>query len=71
MKWSLAKKIVGGLIAILRVRYFWTWSLKHILTDTGIRAIRGYPKRIQSYNEARSIRGVGDKTALKVRTFHP
>ena len=42
-----------------------------MLTDTGIRAIRGYPKRIQSYNEARSIRGVGDKTALKVRTFHP
>lgn len=34
--------------------------------NKSIRAIRGYPKRIQSYSEARSIRGVGDKTALKV-----
>ncbi|KXN90758.1 DNA polymerase lambda [Leucoagaricus sp. SymC.cos] len=34
--------------------------------NKSIRAIRGYPKRIQSYSEARSIRGVGDKTALKI-----
>ncbi|KAI6046636.1 hypothetical protein EDC04DRAFT_1485895 [Pisolithus marmoratus] len=31
-----------------------------------IRALRNYPKRITSFNEARSIRGVGEKTALKI-----
>ncbi|KAF7369789.1 DNA polymerase lambda [Mycena venus] len=31
-----------------------------------LRALRNYPKRIKSFNEARSIRGVGDKTALKI-----
>ncbi|KAF9446855.1 hypothetical protein P691DRAFT_732480 [Macrolepiota fuliginosa MF-IS2] len=31
-----------------------------------VRALRGYPKRIQSYSEAQSIRGVGEKTALKI-----
>ncbi|KAJ7800816.1 DNA polymerase lambda [Mycena olivaceomarginata] len=31
-----------------------------------LRALRNHPKRIKSFNEARSIRGVGDKTALKI-----
>jgi DNA polymerase lambda len=31
----------------------------------GLRAIRNHPTRIKSYREARSIRGVGEKTALK------
>lgn len=31
-----------------------------------IRALRNYPKQITSFNEARSIRGVGEKTALKI-----
>ncbi|KAG6331664.1 hypothetical protein ID866_7425 [Astraeus odoratus] len=31
-----------------------------------IRALRNYPKRITSFSEARSIRGVGEKTALKI-----
>ncbi|TFK36111.1 hypothetical protein BDQ12DRAFT_714349 [Crucibulum laeve] len=31
-----------------------------------IPAIRNHPKRIQSFSEARSIRGVGEKTALKI-----
>ncbi|KLO15599.1 Nucleotidyltransferase [Schizopora paradoxa] len=31
-----------------------------------IRALRNYPKRIQSYSEARAIKGVGDKTAQKI-----
>jgi len=31
-----------------------------------IRALRNYPKRIQSYSEARTIKGVGDKTAQKI-----
>ena len=31
-----------------------------------IRAIRNYSKRITSYSQARSIRGVGEKTAQKV-----
>lgn len=31
--------------------------------------IKAFPKRIESYSDARSIKGVGDKTALKVR--HP
>ncbi|KAF7760039.1 hypothetical protein Agabi119p4_11734 [Agaricus bisporus var. burnettii] len=35
--------------------------------NKSIRAIHIYPKRIQSYSEARSIRGVGDKTALKIK----
>ena len=35
--------------------------------DLGIPALRNYPKPIKSFSEARSIRGVGEKTALKVR----
>ncbi|KAJ7270618.1 hypothetical protein B0H12DRAFT_1208638 [Mycena haematopus] len=31
-----------------------------------LRALRNYPTRIKSFNEARSIRGVGDKTAVKI-----
>ncbi|KAG9308110.1 hypothetical protein JVU11DRAFT_12542 [Chiua virens] len=31
-----------------------------------IPALRNYPKPIQSFSEARSIRGVGEKTALKI-----
>ncbi|KAI5983896.1 hypothetical protein EDD15DRAFT_2178117 [Pisolithus albus] len=31
-----------------------------------IRALRNYPQRITSFSEARSIRGVGEKTALKI-----
>ncbi|EGO20224.1 hypothetical protein SERLADRAFT_452929 [Serpula lacrymans var. lacrymans S7.9] len=31
-----------------------------------IRALRNYPRRIKSLNEARAIRGVGEKTALKI-----
>ncbi|KAJ7143311.1 DNA polymerase lambda [Mycena crocata] len=31
-----------------------------------LRSIRNHPKRIKSFNEARSIRGVGNKTALKI-----
>ncbi|KAG6849013.1 hypothetical protein H0H93_011996 [Arthromyces matolae] len=31
-----------------------------------IRALRNYPKRIHSFAEARSIRGVGEKTAAKI-----
>ncbi|KIN95902.1 hypothetical protein M404DRAFT_294134 [Pisolithus tinctorius Marx 270] len=43
---------------------FMWWSLTHSLT--GIRALRNYPKQITSFSEARSIRGVGEKTALKI-----
>ncbi|OAX37687.1 hypothetical protein K503DRAFT_692911, partial [Rhizopogon vinicolor AM-OR11-026] len=31
-----------------------------------IRALRNYPKKIKSFNEARSINGVGEKTAQKI-----
>ncbi|KAG1724597.1 hypothetical protein EDB19DRAFT_1644456 [Suillus lakei] len=31
-----------------------------------IRALRNYPKKIRSFNEARSINGVGEKTARKI-----
>lgn len=31
-----------------------------------IRALRNYPKKIKSFNEARSINGVGEKTARKI-----
>ncbi|KAJ7123756.1 hypothetical protein C8R44DRAFT_620870 [Mycena epipterygia] len=31
-----------------------------------LRALRNHPTKIKSYDEARSIRGVGDKTALKI-----
>lgn len=34
--------------------------------DLGIPALRNYPKPIGSFSEARSIRGVGERTALKV-----
>ena len=33
---------------------------------TAIRALLNHPTRIKSYAEARTIRGVGEKTALKV-----
>ncbi|KAJ8584729.1 hypothetical protein M405DRAFT_746520 [Rhizopogon salebrosus TDB-379] len=32
-----------------------------------IRALRNYPKKIKSFNEARSINGVGEKTAQKIK----
>ena len=41
-------------------------STTELILDGGLRGLRNYPKRIASYAEARSIRGVGDKTALKV-----
>ncbi|KIJ61681.1 hypothetical protein HYDPIDRAFT_42398 [Hydnomerulius pinastri MD-312] len=34
-----------------------------------IHALRNYPKQIRSFSEARSIRGVGEKTALKASSF--
>ncbi|KAH9929394.1 uncharacterized protein B0H18DRAFT_996945 [Fomitopsis serialis] len=34
--------------------------------DKAIRALRSYPKRIRSYDEAHAIRGIGDKTAQKI-----
>lgn len=42
----------------------WWTSVAH--GDIGIPALRNYPKQIRSLNEARSISGVGEKTALKV-----
>ena len=30
-----------------------------------IRALKNYPRRIKNYAEARSVRGVGEKTARK------
>lgn len=42
-------------------RYILTW-----ISDEGIRALRSYPKRIESSEEARKIRGIGEKTARKV-----
>lgn len=37
-----------------------------LLSFSAIRAIRNHPKPIKSFAEARTIRGVGEKTALKV-----
>jgi DNA polymerase lambda len=42
---------------------------RSVLTLVGIRALRNYPKKIKSFNEARSINGVGEKTAQKVCTI--
>lgn len=42
-------------------------KIKTALTfSKAIPALRNYPRRIQSFSEARSIRGVGDRTAQKV-----
>ncbi|KAI6003223.1 hypothetical protein F5J12DRAFT_783656 [Pisolithus orientalis] len=41
------------------------WKMSHE-NFACIRALRNYPKQITSFNEARSIRGVGEKTALKI-----
>lgn len=38
-------------------------SLKYLVL--AIRALRNYPRRIKSYDEARLVRGVGEKTARK------
>lgn len=35
-----------------------------------IRAIRNYPKKIQSFEEAKAINGIGEKTARKVSISH-
>jgi DNA polymerase lambda len=42
---------------------------KPLTSWLAIRAIRNYPKRITSYSQARTIRGVGEKTALKVTSY--
>jgi hypothetical protein len=43
------------------------WCTSVTYDYLGIPALRNYPKPIRSFGEARSIRGVGEKTALKVR----
>ena len=40
-----------------------------ICLTLAIRALRNYPRRIKNYAEARSVRGVGEKTARKVIQF--
>jgi hypothetical protein len=37
--------------------------LKHLIL--AIKALKNYPSRIKNYAEARSVRGVGEKTARK------
>jgi len=41
-------------------------QVSNTLVTSAIGPIRNHPRRIRSYAEARSIRGVGDKTAEKV-----
>lgn len=46
-------------------------SLVFFFSFSAIRALLNYPTRIKSYAEARTIKGVGEKTASKVRSqFH-
>jgi hypothetical protein len=40
------------------------------LLHLAIRALRNYPRRIKSYEEARGITGVGEKTAQKVSSCY-
>lgn len=52
-----------------KVHYLLSFTL-HILRclslPLAIRSIRNYPKKIQSFEEAKAIKGVGEKTAHKV-----
>ena len=43
--------------------------LKHFIL--AIKALKNYPSRIKNYAEARSVRGVGEKTARKAIEFQP
>lgn len=59
--------IVGGCSATANVSRWSIASYLAVETTSGIRALRNYPRRIASFAEARAIRGVGEKTAAKVR----
>ena len=64
--------IIGVYLVTVNVRCFFFPHLSEImnLSSSGIRALRNHPKRIESFAEARSIRGVGEKTAAKVNFCH-
>lgn len=63
---SRAMKIVGEFTAIANVSQFFRPYPSIRRNRTGIRALKSYPRRIRMINEARAIRGIGEKTALKV-----
>lgn len=59
--------IVGAHTAMENVRLNIIFDCNFLAHDgLGIPALRNYPKPIRTFSEARSIRGVGEKTALKV-----
>lgn len=49
--------------------HFLLCVIDHSIT-AALRSILAHPKRIKSYAEARTIRNVGHKTALKVSVYH-
>lgn len=59
-RWSLAS------VQLLEMYAMFAAELSVLMILVGIRALRNYPKKIKSFNEARSITGVGEKTARKV-----
>lgn len=52
-------------VGTTRSSRLFTIRFKHACV-TGVSAIRNHPKRIESFAEALTIRGVGPKTAQKV-----
>jgi len=60
--------IIGGHSVTVNVRFhlFSDPIVKYLNITIGIRALRNYPRRIKNFEEARGIRGVGERTARKV-----
>jgi len=74
MKGSLARTITGGNIRTRKASMLLRHYKVHLCDSYPylvLGRIRAHPRRITSYEEARSINGIGHKTAEKVlaRTF--
>jgi uncharacterized membrane protein len=53
----------------LHLLHFFFLIVVLICFTLAIRALKNYPRRIKDYAEARSVRGVGEKTARKAIKF--
>ena len=66
MKGNLARMITGGNIPTRKVNILWHHFHRYSRLYLVLGRIRAHPRRITSYEEARSINGIGHRTAEKV-----
>ena len=66
MKGSLARMITGGNIPARKVNILWYHFHCYPRLYLVLGRIRAHPRRITSYEEARSINGIGHRMAEKV-----